>query len=71
MKLGNLSHPLRAWCQERGAEMQRALLLPKAGTRHDADARGVEEAEAVELVGLAAFFLGLLDGFGREGDGGE
>lgn len=62
-------HPLGAGRQERGSKMQRALLLAEARARNDADARGVEEAEAVELVRGAVFLLGLLDGAGREGDG--
>ncbi len=50
--------------------MQRPLPLPEAAARNDADARGVEEAEAVELVRGAVFLGGLFDGAGREGDGG-
>lgn len=69
MKCRDPPHPLRARRQKRGSEMQRAFLLAEPGAGDDADARGVEEAEAVELVRGAVFFLGLLDGAGREGDG--
>lgn len=71
MKLRNLPHPLRTRRQERRAEMLRALSLPEAGAGNNADAGRVQEAEAVEFVGLAAFLLGLLDGFLGERDGGE
>lgn len=63
--------PLGAWRKERGSEMQRSFFLAKAGTGDDAHARGIEHTEAVELIGLAAFLLGLLDGFLGEFDGGE
>ena len=68
MKFRDLPHPLRARRQERRPEMQRSLFLSEARAGHDADACGVEEAEAVEVVWLAAFFLGLRDGFGGEVD---
>ncbi len=71
MELRNLPHPLCARGQKRRSEMLRALSLPEAGARNDADARRVQEAETVELVGLAAFLLGLLDGFLGDRDGGE
>lgn len=70
MELRDPPHPLRAGRQERSPEMQRAFFLTEARPGDDADARGVEEAEAVELVRGAVFFPGLLDGAGREGDGG-
>lgn len=70
MKPRNHTHPLRPRRQERRPEMQRPLPLPKSTPRHDADARGVEEAEAVEFVGGAAFLFGLRDRFGGKRDGG-
>ncbi len=70
MKLPNPPHPLRPRRQERSPEMQCPLPLPEAAAGNDADARGVEEAEAVELVRGAVFGGGLLDGAGGEGDGG-
>lgn len=69
MKLGNPAHPLRARRQKRSPEMERPLLLSEAGAGHDADTGGVEEAEAVEFVGGALFFLRLVDGAGGKGDG--
>lgn len=69
MERADPAHPLRARRQKRRPEMQRALPLPEAGTGDDADARGVEEAEAVEGVRGAAVALGLGEGAGGEGDG--
>ena len=69
MKLPNPTHPLGAGRQKRSPEMKRALLLPEAAARDDADARGVEEAEAVEFVRGAVLFLCLFDGAGGQGDG--
>lgn len=69
MKLRNPPHPLRAGGQKRRSEMERAFLLAEAGSRHNADARGVEEAETVELVRGAVLLFGLLDGAGGKGDG--
>lgn len=71
MEFRDSSHPLRARRQERGTQMQRALLLPKSGAGHDTDTRGVEQPETIELVGLAVFLFGLLDCFRGNGDGGE
>ena len=69
MKLRNPSDPIRPRRQERSPEMQRVLLLSEPRARDDADARLVQEAEAVELVGSAVLLLGLFDGAGGEGDG--
>ena len=69
MKLRNPTHPVRPRRQKRRPEMQRVLLLTEAGPRHDADARLVQEAEAVELVRSAVFLLGLFDGTGGQVDG--
>ena len=69
MKLRNPSHPIRPRRQKRSPEMQRVLLLSEPGARDDADARLVQEAEAVELVRCAVFFLGLFDGPGGKCDG--
>lgn len=71
MKFRDLAHPLRPRCQERRPEMLRTFFLAKARTRNDAYACGVQQAEAVQLVGLAAFFVGLVDGAMGKGDGGE
>jgi hypothetical protein len=71
MELDQAVRPLCAGRQERRSEMQRAFLLTKARASNDTHARSVEHAEAVELVWFAAFFLRLLNGFGREVDGGE
>jgi hypothetical protein len=71
MKPNQPLRPLGAGRKKRGAEMQRAFLLPKARTSNDTYTRSVEHAEAVELVGLTAFFFRLRDGFVRERDGGE
>ena len=49
--------------------MQRPLLLSEARSRNDADARGVEEAEAVEFVRGAVLLFCLFDGAGGEVDG--
>lgn len=70
MELPNPAHPLRPRRQKRRPEMQRPLPLSEPRARHEANARGVEEAEAVELVGGTVFLLRLFDGAGREGDGG-
>ena len=65
------THPVRARRQKGRPEMQRPFLLPEARAWNDADARGVQEPEAVELVWLSLLSLRLLDGFSRDGDGGE
>lgn len=71
MEFRDLSNPLSARSQERGPEMQSPFFLTESTARHHADPRCVEEAKAVELVGCAAFFLCLFDGFWRYVDGGE
>lgn len=71
MKVRNLPHPLGPRRQEGRPEMEGAFLLAEAAARDDADARGVEEAEAVEFVRGAVFGFGGVDGFLRKGDGGE
>ena len=64
MKLRNPTHPIRPRRQKRSPEMQRVFLLTEPRSRDDADARLVQEAEAVELVRSAVFLLGLFDGAG-------
>ena len=71
VELDNAASPFGAGREERRPEMQSALLLPEAGARNDADTCRVQHAEAVELVGGAAFLLGLLDGLFWQVDGGE
>ena len=69
MKVRNPPNPLRPRRQKRSPEMERVLLLTEPGAGNDADARFVEEAEAIELVRGAVFLLGLLDGARGKGDG--
>ena len=71
MEVRDPPDPFGARGEESGAEMQGALFLAEAGAGNEADARGVQEAEAVEFVGLALLALGLGDGFGGEVDRGE
>ena len=71
MEPGQPAHPLRAGREEGGPEVPGAFLLAEARAGHDADAGGVEDAEAVEFVRLALLLGRLLDGFARDGDGGE
>lgn len=68
VELDNPSSPLGAGGQESGTEVQAALLLPEAGTGHDADTRRLEEAHAVELIRGAALGGGGLAGLGGQGD---
>lgn len=56
--------PVRAGCKEGRAEVEGALLLPKTGARDHANARCIEEAQAVEFVGRPAFGSGGFDGLG-------
>ena len=69
MKLRNPSHPIGPRRQKRSPEMQRVLLLSEPGPWDDANARLIQEPEAVELVRGAVFLLGLFDGAGGQGDG--
>lgn len=71
VELLDAADPLGAGGQEGGAEVQAALPLAEAGAGDDADAGGLEQAHAVELVGGAALLLGGLGGLGRDVDGGE
>ena len=61
--------PLGPRREERGPEVVFPLLLAEAAAGDEADARGVEEAEAVELVRGAVFLFGLGGGAGGQGDG--
>lgn len=71
MELCDPADPFGAGGEERGAEVQRALLLAEAAAGDDADARGLEQPHAVKLVGLAALGGGgVLCPLGQ-GDGGE
>ena len=65
------ANPLGTRRQERSSEMQCVLFLAEARSGDDADSRGVEQAEGVELVWGAAFLLGCFNGFGGQVDGGE
>ena len=69
MKVRDPTHPIRARGQKRSPEMERVLLLTEAGPWNDADARPVQETEAVELVRSAVFLRGLFDGARGQGDG--
>lgn len=71
VEFGDLADPLRARGEERGPEVQGPFLLPKARAWNHADARGVEQFEAVEFVRLTVLFLRLLDRLFRDGDGRE
>jgi hypothetical protein len=71
VELLNPTHPLRTRRQESRPEMQRALLLPKPTTRHNADAGSLEQAHAVELVRVLAGLLGGVDGLLRQRYGRE
>lgn len=51
--------------------MKGSFTLAEAGAGHDADSGGVEETEAVEVVGRLVGRNRGGDGFGREGDGRE
>ena len=62
MKFLKPPHPFRPRGEKRSTEMQRPFPLAEPGSRHDTDARPVEEAEAVELVGG---FTGVLRGLDR------
>ena len=71
MKRHDTAHPLRSWCKERGAKMQRAFFLAEAAAGNNAYARRVEQAETIKLVWLAALDCRLRNGSGWEVDGGE
>ena len=71
VKLDESLRPIGARSKESCPEMEGSLLLAKARARNDTDTRSVKHAEAVELVGLEALFLGLCEGLLGEGDGGE
>lgn len=49
-------------------EVQRAVLLAEAGPGHDADARRLEQLEAVERIGRLASVLGRLERLVRQAD---
>ena len=51
--------------------MKRALPLPKASARDDADAGSVQETQAVVLIRLLACLLGRFHSLGWQGDGRE
>lgn len=71
MEVDDAADPLGAGGKEGGAEMPGALPLTETGAGNGADTRGVEHAQSVELIGLAALILGLLDSLGGELDGRE
>ena len=71
MELLNFAHPLRARSQEGGSEVQRTFFLAETAAGNNAHPGSVEEAEAVELVGLAVFLAGLLNGTSGHRDGWE
>lgn len=71
VELDDAANPLGAGGQEGGSEVEGALLLAETGAGDDADTGGLEEAHAVELVGLPALGGGGLGGLLGEGDGGE
>ena len=62
MELDDAPDPVGAGRQEGGPEVQGAVLLAEARAGHDADASGVEQAQAVELVGGPALLPSGLDG---------
>lgn len=71
VELLNPADPLGARRQESRPEMQRALLLPESTTGDNADAGSLEQAHAVELIGVLAGGLRGVDGLLRQGDGRE
>lgn len=71
VEVDNALHPLGTRSEERSAEVQGALLLTESAAGNDADARLVEELEAVKLVCVAALGLGGVDGALGQLDGGE
>jgi hypothetical protein len=71
VELHNPACPVCARGEEGSSEVQCALFLAKARTSNHADTCCVEEAEAVELVGLAALLLRCLDGLLGKCDGWE
>lgn len=71
VELDDAPNPFCAGGEEGGAEVQAAILLAETRAGNDADARGLEEAHAVKLVGGAALGGGSLGSLGREVDGGE
>lgn len=71
VELGDSANPLSARSEESGSEMQSALLLSKATSCNDTDTGCIEQSQAVVLIWLSTFLLGLLDSLGRESNGGE
>jgi hypothetical protein len=63
--------PLRPRREERSPEVIRPLPLPKARASNSAHTRGIQHAEAVELIRRDPLLLSLLDRLGRQCDGGE
>jgi hypothetical protein len=66
MEFHDTLHPVRAWCEESGAEVERVLLLTEAGARDDANTSGVKETEAVEFVCGAVLSGSGFNSLGRQ-----
>lgn len=71
VELGDSVNPLSSGSKESGTEVQGALLLSEAATRDNADAGGLEQSHAVELIRRAVLGLGSLGSLLGQGDGGE
>lgn len=71
VELGDSVNPLGARSKESGTEVQGALFLSEAAAGDDADAGGLEQSHAVELVGRAVLGLGGLNSLLGQGDGWE
>lgn len=71
MEFGDPTHPLRSRGQKGGAEMQCALFLTKSRAGNDTDAGRLEQADTVEIVGLATILLCSGDSLSWKMDGWE
>lgn len=71
MELDDALNPVGARGKEGCAEVETVLLLTEARAGDDADTGGVQQGQAVELIGGAALGGGGFDGLCGEVDSGE
>lgn len=71
VELDDALSPVGAGGEECCAEVESVILLAEAGAGDDADTCGVQQGQAVELVGGAALGLGGFNGLGGEVNSGE
>ena len=71
VELDDALNPVGARGEEGCAEVETVLLLTEAGARDDANTGGVQQSQAVELIGSAALGGGGFDGLSGEVDSGE